>query len=218
MTMQQQAEEILSFWFGALDADGFTAEDRRPLWFGSRRQDDEELRARFGARIADAALGKLAAWQTASDETNMALLLLTDQMTRAVYRGSAAAFCGDAVALAVCKNGVADGRHQRLPPAWRPFYYLPLEHSERLDDQALCVSLFESLLREFSALPARAKELKEAARYAQIHYDIIKQFGRFPHRNALLSRANTAAEAEYLADSSAQHFGQKPQTDKPSGG
>ena len=201
----QQAEEILTFWFGALDPNGWTADDSNPLWFAGRREDDEEIRRRFGARIDDACNGKLADWEAHSDAGNMALLLLTDQMTRAVYRGSKQAFAGDALALAVCKNGIASGRHKRLPLAWRRFYYLPLEHSENLLDQQQCVALYRQLQQDH---PQYEKALTLTLDYAVKHYDIIKRFGRFPHRNAVLGRTNTEEEERYLTESN-EHFGQK---------
>ena len=207
----QQAREILDFWFGALTPQGWTVSDNLPLWFGGRAADDDAMRQRFGALIEDAAGGRLAEWENHSDDALMALILLTDQMTRAAYRGSAQAFCGDAVALTVCKNGIADGRHKRLPPAWRRFYYLPLEHSEGLADQADCVQQFRQLLEEYpqyAELDTPGASLTAAVEYAQLHYDIIERFGRFPHRNALLGRTATQEEEDYLANGG-EHFGQR---------
>ena len=205
MTTVNQAAEILTFWFGDLDTDGFAAEDKHRLWFGSRAEDDQALAQRFGNLIEDAINGALTEWEQGDDAANMALILLTDQMPRAVYRGSPRAFAGDPIARRVCKNGIADGRHLRLPPSWRTFYYLPLEHSESLEDQILCVEQFDLLAQ---ALPAQHDRLTSAIDYARLHYNIIKQFGRFPHRNAVLQRDSTAAELDYL-NKTDQRFGQQ---------
>lgn len=208
MSIETQAADILAFWFGELDGNGWDSDARQPLWFGARPEDDETMRARYGGLIAAAIAGRLDSWEAHSDAANMALILLADQMTRAVHRGSAQAFGGDAVALRVCKNGVADGRHLRLPAAWRRFYYLPLEHSESLADQKQCVQLFQQLQQDF---PQYSESLAASAKYAEIHRDLIEKFGRFPHRNAALGRSNTAAEERHLADSK-QNFGQKRAT------
>lgn len=206
VTIQQQAAEILTFWFGELDTDGFSVTDKNKLWFGSSTEDDKDIERRFAPLIAAAIAGELGEWEQAGDGENMALILLTDQMTRAVYRGSRKAFAGDARARRVCKNGITDGLHLRLPPIWRIFYYLPLEHSESPADQLLCVEQFNLLLQAF---PAHQARLAAAADYARLHHDIIKQFGRFPHRNTILDRDSTEAELDYL-NKTGQHFGQKP--------
>ena len=199
----EQANDILQFWFGALDANGFCCEDKNKLWFGAAAEDDRTLQQRFGSLVAAAINGELAHWQE-HDNTQMALLLLCDQMTRAIYRSTPQAFAGDAIALASCKSGIADGRHRKLPAAWRRFYYLPLEHSENLDDQQHCVALYQQLVDDY---PQHKTSLAENVRYAEQHRVIIAQFGRFPHRNRILQRDSTAAEIAYLTDGG-QNFGQ----------
>ena len=198
-----RADDILAYWFGDLH-DGWTTENKSRLWFGSDRKDDDDMRQRFGELIDAACNGGLAHWETAGDNGNMALILLADQMTRATQRGKAAAFVGDATARAVCKNGVAAGLDKRLPPVWRIFYYLPLEHSEDLADQITLLKILNEMIDE---KPQHAKELGEMMNYAKMHHDIIAQFGRFPHRNAILGRESTAAEKTYLAGNH-PNFGQ----------
>ncbi len=199
----EAAARILDFWFGPLQ-DGWPAEDRSRLWFKADPADDAHMREAFGPLIADAVAGKLAAWLEDPDST-MALILLTDQMTRATGRGTAQAYAGDPVALAASKSCVDSGAHMKMPGAWRMFCYLPLQHSEVLADQDRCVELFEQLAAGYAK---KAGMLGGPDSYAASHRNLIKRFGRFPHRNALLGRESTEAEAEYLANSN-ESYGQK---------
>ncbi len=160
------------------------------------------MREAFGPLIADAVSGKLDAWLEEPDST-VALILLADQMTRANGRGTAQAYAGDAVALAASKRCVDSGLHPQLPGAWRVFCYMPLQHSEVLSNQDRCAALFEKLAEEF---PEKAGKHGGPDSYAANHRKIVKRFGRFPHRNALLGRESN--EAEYLASSN-ESYGQK---------
>jgi len=143
--------------------------------------------------MATALDGHLDGWAD-GDPGLLALVLLLDQFTRNIHRGSAQAFAGDPAALALARHAVAAGRHQRLPLIHRVFLYLPLEHSEKLADQDRCVALFRAL-GEDSAHPL----VTEFTRYAKAHRDVIARFGRFPHRNAALGRPSTPAEQDWLA-------------------
>ena len=193
---------VFDFWFGEIK-DGWTVENRSALWFGGRAEDDKEIIRRFGVSVKEA----LAEEHKGEHKTPTAALtdiILLDQMTRVVYRGMPQAFAGDVKALAFCKASIAQGMDKELPVVCRNFFYMPLEHSENLADQENCVDLFARLR---DALPVRGKELDYAYDYAVKHRDIIAQFGRFPHRNAILGRASTAEEETYLA-TNAERFGQ----------
>lgn len=126
-------------------------------------------------------------------------------MTRATRRGTAEAFAGDAVARDVVLRGLEDDIARDFPPPYRLFYYLPLEHSEHLPHQEQSIQLYHQLASE---QPAGTEWIKPMLDEAQKHHDLIAQFGRFPHRNAILGRANTPAEAAYLQ----QHRGDYGQT------
>ena len=134
---------------------------------------------------------------------SLARIVLLDQMTRMIFRGDGRAFVGDGKALALCRAGLHSGADKTMPPVYRQFFYLPLEHSEEMAHQELCVRLFTTLRDEN---PPLAKMLNGALEYAIKHRDIIARFGRFPHRNIALNRQSTAAEKEYLKD--AEKFGQ----------
>ena len=178
---------VLSFWFGTEDrVDG--------RWF--RRSDafDREIATRFGASMAAALAGRLDDW-AAQPAGTLALILLLDQFTRNVHRGTPQAFAGDPRALALARQLVASGGHRQLPPLQRWFVYMPLEHAEDPARQQQCVALFEALAAEAGP---HGDALAGALDYARRHRDVIARFGRFPHRNAILGRANTPDEETFL--------------------
>ena len=182
------AREILQFWFAG---DLATA---RPAWFQKDEAFDAEIRARFGTMVGPARDGQLDGW-AADAEGSLALLVLLDQFPRNLFRGSPEAFASDPHARKVARVAVLQRRLDlAVPPAARAFFYLPFEHSEAMADQDLSVALFEGM-RDHP--PARAAG--GTIDYAWRHRQVIARFGRFPHRNAVLGRADTAAEAAYLA-------------------
>ena len=199
-----QPDDILHYWFGELE-DGWTTSDRNKLWFGALPADDQDMREKFGDTVARALDGELEEWRQ-TDSGLTAYLLLLDQMTRAIYRGTAKAFAGDPRALAACKAGLDDDADKRIPAAHCRFFYLPLEHSENLADQQRCVELFAEAARRFDS---RKKEFAESKKYAEAHLDIIRLFGRFPHRNKILSRQSTPEEEQYLQQNPGAHFNQQ---------
>lgn len=179
--------DVLDFWFG-----GASAVD--PRWFKRSDAFDAEIDNRFGATVQAALAGRLDAW-AARPEGALALIVLLDQFTRNMYRGTPAAFAGDAQALALAQKLVDSGEHQHLPPLRRWFAYMPLEHAEDLALQQQCVRLFEALVAE----PGPHREaLAGALDYARRHRDVVARFGRFPHRNAILGRTSTPEEAAFL--------------------
>ncbi len=153
---------------------------------------DETCRARFGHLVEQAIAGELDGWVDTNDGL-IALIILLDQFTRNIYRGTAQAFAGDPQALAIAQHTIASGHHQRLPAIHQVCLYLPLEHSEDKDVQEECVTLFEEL-----AVVTGSEQIASFTRYAIAHRDVIAQFGRFPHRNALLERKSRPAELAYL--------------------
>lgn len=181
-------DAIRTFWF----ADG--RDSPRKAWFTRDDAFDAAIRDQFGDLLTPAREGALDAWAETPDGA-LALLLVLDQFPRNLHRGTPDAFASDAHARAVARDVVLDRRFDlALTPTERTFLYLPFEHSEELADQNLSVALFEGLRDS----PAH-RTPGSAIDYAWRHHAVIRRFGRFPHRNALLGRANTAAESTYLA-------------------
>ena len=184
MTTQQ---ELLDFWF----ADG--PHIRRPIWFQVNADFDAACRALCADMLAPARDGALDHWAETTPGT-LALLLLLDQMPRNIHRGTALAFASDPKARAIAHVAVTRGVDQQLTVAQRGFCYLPFEHSEYLEDQDRAVTLFAELTADPSYTGA-----ERTMDFVHRHRDVIRRFGRFPHRNAALGRVSTVAEADYLA-------------------
>lgn len=185
------AEAVLRFWFG--DA----ADDApREAWFKKDADFDAEIEQRFAAEIEAALRGRLDHWQT-TPQGALALILLLDQFTRNSLRDSPRAFAGDAQALAVARRLIADDQDRQLPPLRRWFAYMPFEHAEDLAAQDEAVRLFTALHDECAGGP-HAAAVDSALDYAERHQAVIRRFGRFPHRNALLGRESTAEEQAFL--------------------
>jgi uncharacterized protein (DUF924 family) len=185
MSDQPTAREVLLFWFGGPPED----EKRRKNWFEKNAVFDREIRERFLALYEKALGGQLAHWKEHAADC-LALIVVLDQFPRNMFRGTARAFAADHLALEAARHAVAQGFDRTLPPLERLFVYLPFEHSERLEDQLRACELIEPL----RAFPESA----DTYRYAEAHRDVIRRFGRFPHRNAALGRASTAEEIEFL--------------------
>lgn len=154
-------------------------------WFTKSAAFDAEIRARFLATYEAAARAELAAWE-ASAEGAFALVIALDQFPRNMFRNNARAFAADPLARAVADRAIARGFDQRFIVPERTFFYLPFEHSENLADQERCIAL------------NRATGDQDALKWAELHADIIRRFGRFPHRNKVLGRDTTPAEQEFL--------------------
>jgi uncharacterized protein (DUF924 family) len=182
------ARAVLDFWFLPAGHAGHGA--YRPEWFRKDDAFDAAIRERFGA-LVDAALAEPPG--AGPDEAQLARILLLDQFTRNIYRGTPRAFAGDVQALQLAEALVAAGRDKNLTPWQRWFAYLPFEHSESLLDQERSVALFAALRREM-----QHEAFDSAHDYALRHREVIERFGRFPHRNAILGRASTAQEIEFL--------------------
>lgn len=184
-----EVQQVLNFWFGAL---GSASDDQlRAVWFKKDAAFDDEVCQRFGALLEQVLAGGLRTWEGSPFGT-LARVLLLDQFTRNAYRGQARAFAGDAQALGSALALIDRGQHTVLTPLQRWFIYLPLEHAEDLALQQRCVRLFEALATEDARLAG-------ALDYAHRHLAVIEQFGRFPHRNAILGRCSSTEELDYLA-------------------
>ena len=169
------AAAILAFWRTA-------GPDK---WYSKNDGFDAEIAERFAALVGRAAAGELTVWEQ-SPEGALALLILTDQFPRNLYRASARAFAADPRAKAIAERAVARGFDHGFVRDERRIFYLPFMHSEQLADQERCIAL------------CRAAADDEGVKFADQHADIIRRFGRFPHRNKALGRITTADEQAFL--------------------
>jgi uncharacterized protein (DUF924 family) len=167
--------DVLAFWRDA----------GRDKWFKRDDAFDAEIREKFLATYEAAVAGKLSAWEDSAEDM-LALVIVLDQFPRNMFRGDARTFAADPLARAAANRALKRGYDQDLPAEDRGFLFLPFMHSEELADQLRCVELYRA---------ADDPDLK----YAEEHRDIIRRFGRFPHRNALLGRETTAEEQAFLA-------------------
>jgi uncharacterized protein (DUF924 family) len=169
------SQAVLAFWRDA----GYDK------WFTRNDDFDREIRERFLATHEAAALGRLADWE-ASAEGALALMILLDQFPRNMFRGTARAFATDKLAREIATRALDKGFDRDTTATLRSFFYLPFEHSEDLADQERSLALYRALGDENNM------------KYADIHADIIRKFGRFPHRNEILGRQTTAEEQAFL--------------------
>ncbi len=179
---------IIEFWFSA---------QVQPLWFKKDTALDADIRARFANAVHEAQMGGLADW-TGNATGCLALLILLDQMARNVHRGAAKAFLGDPRARVVADTAIARDFDKSLPFPRRRFFYLPFEHAEDITNQDRSIELFTQLLE--AATPEERAQAEEQLDYAHRHRDIIKRFGRYPHRNAALGRPSTEEEIAFLKE------------------
>ncbi len=177
--MRDTRQEILHFWF----------EETKPQqWFQKNDDFDQQIRDRFMMTYEMARDGVCDNWKQDADGC-LALCIVLDQFPRNMFRNDAKAFATDEKALMVAKYAVSKGFDQLMVPLRRRFLYLPFEHSESIDDQKKSVDFFAKM----------KKDDPLGHDYALRHLEVIEKFGRFPHRNAVLQRENTADEEEYLA-------------------
>ena len=196
--------DILDFWFGPLTAAGDTAENRQKLWFRGGASTDGEIKARFGDLLVQANNGQLDQW-AGTARGRLALIVLLDQFSRNIYRGSGLAFSGDERARILCYEGLDNGHYEALPWIHRVFFLMPLEHGEGENHQRKMIEQLQALLEE---VPEILKtETAGFLTFANQHAAVINQFGRFPHRNKALDRESTPEEALWLANG-AKRWGQ----------
>jgi len=201
MKPTRRAHEVLEFWFGSRPYTADAVAQRMPRWFGDaaapemQPQTDEQIRQRFGMLMQQAAAGELSSWES-GPRRRLALILLLDQFPRNLYRGTAAAFAQDRSALELALGGMQLGADAVLDPVERIFFYMPLQHAESREVQDESLAAFRRLAAE--APVDLGQVFAGVSRFAQLHYEIIERFGRFPHRNAALGRTPTPEETLWL--------------------
>lgn len=181
MPGQPSPQEILEFWYAA---------EMRPRWFASTPELDAAIRHKYETLWRSATAGELDDWKR-TPEGCLALVIVLDQFPLNMFRGQALSFSSEQQAVEATRHALAQGYPQRLPADRLSFLYMPLMHSEDLADQDLSVELFEQA------------GLESNLRFARHHRELIRKFGRFPHRNAILGRESTSEETAYLASKEA---------------
>ena len=202
---QARIDAILSFWFRKQELSAPQIDRRMDLWFGADSVLDLEIEKEFADDVEAACDGRLDHW-AAEPEGRLALIIIIDQFRRNIYRNTAAAFSKDRLALKLCVAGAVEKKDKGLTPIQKVFFYMPLQHAESRKVQAKSVELYNRLAESVS--PTYRETFLTVAQFAELHKDIIDQFGRFPHRNTILNRENTAEENEYLTTDDTG-FGQK---------
>ncbi|MBA7479787.1 hypothetical protein ES707_15224 [subsurface metagenome] len=167
--------DILAFWREA-------GSDR---WYKKDGAFDDEVRRRFLGLWQEAAAGKLSSWET-SDDGALALVIVLDQFPRNMFRGDPRTYATDTMACEVAGRAIERGADARIEPGLLEFLYMPFMHSEELPDQLRCVELFRKSGNTYNL------------KFAEDHADIVRRFGRFPHRNPVLGRETTPEEQAFL--------------------
>ncbi len=193
---QIRIEAILSFWFMEQQLSAPKIDGRIDTWFCEDPVFDHEIEEEFSDDVERASDGKLDHWAHES-RGRLALILLLDQFRRNIFRNTAAAFEKDKAALKLCVEGAMEKMDKGLAPIHRAFFYMPLQHAESRKVQAKSREIYQRLAEAVS--PTYKETFETIAQFAELHADIVEQFGRFPHRNKLLSRENSSKEEEYLA-------------------
>ncbi len=181
----QKAQEILEFWIDGVGPQG---------WYAVNDAVDQEISEKFKDDWEQAANGAYCDWRVYPEKA-LALIILLDQMPRNMFRDDKRAFATDKLARCAARYAIEAKFDKRTPEPLRQFFYLPLMHSESLSDQERCVRLVKSRMPETGArtLP-----------HARAHRELIRRFGRFPYRNAVLGRKNTAEETVFLRENGYQ--------------
>lgn len=193
---QLRIDAILAFWFKEQQLTAPQIDGRMDVWFGEDPIFDEEVSRRFAEDVRRASEGQLDRW--AQEPTGrLALILLLDQFRRNIYRNKAEAFALDKAALKLCVEGAMEKKDKGLTPIQRAFFYMPLQHAESRKVQEKSRKIYAKLSEAVSA--TYRETFETIAQFADLHADIVDQFGRFPHRNTILNRANSPEEDEYLA-------------------
>jgi uncharacterized protein (DUF924 family) len=202
MMVNSDIKRVLDFWFSDSELDSPRVDSRMDRWFGD---DDnalnQKIRENFEVLVERASVGDLDGW-TDTPDGRLALIILLDQFRRHIYRGTAAAFSHDERALKFSIEGTISGDYKKLSAIYRMFFFMPLQRSESLKIQEKSVAIFRALADSVSA--TMRETFLTAAHFAELRRDIVADFSRFPHRNPILGRENTAAESAYMAGNNEQ--------------
>ena len=181
-------DSILTFWFDELQP---------AQWWQKNNTLDKTINARFGELHAAAVAGELFEWRDTA-QGRLAEIILLDQFSRNIYRDLPQAFAADGMALALAQEAIRAGAEPALSPQRRVFLYMPFMHSESIKVHEVAQSLFTHNAHPSQGSTDERVAAKSSLKYQTAHREIIKRFGRYPHRNAILGRASSAEEAAFL--------------------
>lgn len=193
-------DDIIQFWFGGLTDDQAVDKKSPPakLWFNGGKAFDEEIRLKFLKEYLRARAGEFKDWESTA-QGRLALVVIFDQFSRNMFRGTPQAFEMDALALELTQRLMNDGQDQELMCIERVFLYMPFMHAESLPVQDEGIRAFESLVEDSKTKsPHNTSYFEYNLKYARQHRDIVARFGRFPHRNSILQRPSTVEETAFL--------------------
>jgi uncharacterized protein (DUF924 family) len=189
-------EDILQFWFGAFPTPYTADSSKVDMWFKDGAAYDSEIFINFGVDYQQAIDGELDHWLD-SYRGRLALIILLDQFSRHIHRGTAQAFAQDARAQVLCIDGIGAGDDMRCHAVERSFYYLPLEHAEDIEMQALSLKAYTQLLADVPEQYQQPFEMN--LEFARRHHYVIEKFGRFPELNEMMERESSEEEKAFIS-------------------
>ena len=195
--MTDRIETILDFWFGELDEHGCASPNQRKLWWQKSDEFDRTIREQYLDDYEAIVDGQREAWRS-TPRGALATIVVLDQFSRNMFRGTPRMYAADPLAREVCREGLDESFDEELAFDERVFFYMPLQHSESLDDHQQCRDVFTRLRDD--APDHLAADAENYLEYARQHRVIVERFGRYPHRNQLVGRASTPEEVEFLKE------------------
>lgn len=195
--MKNEIKKILEFWFGELRENEVPSKERQKMWWGKNEYIDSLIKQQFEPDVIKAASGELDSWLE-TPEGMLSVIILLDQFPRNIYRDTPKAFSFDSMSLPISRTGIDKSFDRKLHPVMRIFFYIPFMHSEDLEMQNRSVDLFVRLEKESENNEEIRKVVSNSKDFAIRHMEIIRRFGRFPHRNEILGRKSTPEEREFL--------------------
>ena len=195
--MSDPIEDVLDFWFGEVNELGCSSPEHRKRWWTKSDSFDEAIKSHFLSDYEAVIAGDREMWRNTARGA-LAYIIALDQFSRNMFRGTPEMFAADELAREACREGLDAGFDAELAFDERVFFYLPLEHSESMDDHQRCLEVFGDLVE--CAPEPLAADAKNYLDYAKAHLAIVQRFGRYPHRNQTLGRAPTPEEAEFLKE------------------
>ena len=197
MERTEKIEDILKFWFGRVEETIVPSENRAKIWFGESEEIDAEIHQKFSDDLKRSTLGEYDGW-CEMPRGQLAMIILLDQYSRHIHRNTLQAYAQDKKALSICLQGIKDEKDHALSLIERVFYYFPLLHSEQLSYQEQSIRVYQNL--SDLAFSETRVIYDSFLKFANHHYTIIKNFGRFPQRNKILGRESTSEEIAYLKE------------------